>query len=124
MRQGAGEVLPQVLLGFFRIPIRNRLHDQPVMLHDVLSLAWGRKVKAAEAVDMSAAAAHENPEFVHSGGFVEVLMEGLIGCGKCFEVFRFHEGLLLREKSLKPGDQPRVWSERQAPDDLELQGTP
>jgi hypothetical protein len=116
--------MSQVLLGFFRMPIRNRLHDQPVMLHDVLSLARGRKVKAAQTVDMPASAAHENPEVAHSGGLVEVLVESLIGRGKGFEVFRLHESLLLRKESLKPGDQPRVWSKRQAPDDLELQGTP
>jgi hypothetical protein len=112
MRQGAGKVLPQVLLGFFRIPILNCLHDEPVVFHDVLGLSWGREVKAAQAVDVPASTAHENPEVVHSGGFVEVLMEGLIGCGKGFEVFRLHEGLLLRKESLKPGDQPGVWSER------------
>ena len=112
MRQGARKVVSQVLLGFFRTPICNRLYHHPVMLHDVLSLARGRKVKAAQAVNMSASAAHENPEVVHSGGFVEVLMESLIGCSKGFEIFRLHEGLLLREESLKPGDQPRVWSKR------------
>jgi hypothetical protein len=112
MRQGARKVVSQVLLGFFRTPICNRLYHHPVMLHDVLSLARGRKVKAAQTVDMTASAAHENPEVVHSGGFVEVLMESLIGCGKGFEVFRLHEGLLLRKESLKPGDQPRVWSKR------------
>jgi hypothetical protein len=37
-------------------------------------------------------------------------MESLIGCGKGFEVCGLHKGLLLREKALKPGDQPRIRS--------------
>lgn len=96
--------MPQVLLSFLWSTVRNRLHNQSVVLHDVLSLAGGGKVKAAQAVDMPTAAAHENPQVVHLGCFVKVLMEGLIGCGKGFEIFRFHESLLLREKALKPGD--------------------
>jgi hypothetical protein len=120
MRQGTGEVMAQVPLGFFRLPIRNRLHDQSVVLYYVLGFARCRKMEAAQAVDMSAAATYEDPEVIHSGSFVEVVMESLIGCGKGFEVCCLHKSLLLREKALKPGDQPRIRSKRQAPHDLKL----
>lgn len=116
--------MPQVLLSVLRISLGNRLDDQPVVLHDVLCLARTRKMEAAQAVDMPAAVAHEQPQIVHAGSFIKMLMERLVGSGKSFEIFHLHERLLLREKSLKLGDEAWIRIERQASDDLEFQRAP
>ena len=58
-------------------------------MHDVLSLAWGWKVQAAEAIDMPAAASDERPQVMHPGSFVEMLVEILIGHREGLEVLGF-----------------------------------
>jgi hypothetical protein len=63
-------MMPQVPLGLLGLPIRNRLNDQPVLSQDFLSLAWCWEMKSTQAIDMSAAAAHESPHLIQLGDFV------------------------------------------------------
>ncbi len=116
--------MPEVLLSLVRFSFRNRPHNQPVVLNDVLCLAGSGKMKATQAIDMPAAATHEDPQVAHAGGFVKMLVECLVGCGKGLEVFCFHQRLLLREKTLKSGDQARIRTKSQASDDFKLQRAP
>src|SRR4051794_8831941 len=94
------------------------------MSEDTFDLARRRQVETAQAIDVSAAAAHQKPEILHLGRFIEMSVEVLVGQFESLQVIGFHEGLLLRQDALEPCDQSWVRAHGQVAHDLEFERTP
>ena len=94
-----------MLLRLIRLIGLNGSCDQAVMLHDFLRLAGRRQMDAAQAVDMSAAAAHQTPDSLLVGCRIEKLMEVVVGGHEAFEITGFGQLLLLINRALQIGDE-------------------
>ncbi len=111
----------KMALRVIRLVRGDRFHDQPVMAHDILRLAGRGQMQPAQPVDMTAAAAHQIPEFLVAGRDIKLSMELVVGAHELLEIPRLGEFLLPRDGGVQLVHQPLGMFERQALDDFQFQ---
>src|SRR6202163_4871829 len=115
------QMFAKMALRVIRLVRADCFHDQPVMAHDVLRLAGRGQMEPAQAVDMTAAAAHQIPEFLVAGRGIKLSMEVVVGAHELLEIPRLGEFLLSRDGGVQLVHQPLGMFERQALDDFQFQ---
>src|SRR3954454_1959123 len=78
-------------------------------------------MQPAQSVDMSAAAAHQRPEFLLAGRSIKLRVKIIIAGDEALEVSGLGELLLERDRVVEAYDQRFPVLLREQPDDFELQ---
>src|SRR5207342_1662477 len=107
-RQRTRQVIAQLGLGKVRLALRDCINDRLMIPHDLSGLAADGKVQSADAIDVTAAFAHERPEVRHTSGIIQ----NLVKCQVCFvealEVARFRPLALLLDDGMESVDQAGI----------------
>ena len=119
-RQRTRQVIAQLRLGEVRLALRDCIHDRLMIPHDLSGLAADGKVQSADAIDVTAAFAHERPEVRHTSGIVQNLVKCQVCIVEALEVARFRPLALLLDDGMESIDQAGISGVGQDPHRLLL----
>jgi hypothetical protein len=117
------QMVAQSFLGSRRVGSRDGIHDGAVVFQHALHLAGGRQVQTAQAVDVAAVAAHQQPEVVDTGGQIHHAMKLMVFCHKAHEIARLTQNALAGKAGAQVDQQRGRGGARQIADHLQFDGT-